>query len=130
MFIDIRGIIVYYNFPLDPLCPKITTRAKIRLLMLMIKPDHNHAIACSSSPRRSIALLNAFIIPSYIISWSWNVPMKISPSLIKKRAVRSSRASGLRFLNFSENSAMIVLNRFLTTWPCFVLVISMYVLVY
>ena len=41
--------------------------------------------------------------------------MKISLSLIGKRADRSSRAKGLRFLNFGANSAIMFLNRFLKT---------------
>ncbi|ELR06230.1 hypothetical protein GMDG_02025 [Pseudogymnoascus destructans 20631-21] len=53
----------------------------------------SYAFACSSSPRDLIALLNALIIPSYIISLSRNVPVKIAPSLIGKRAFRSSRES-------------------------------------
>ena len=35
--------------------------------MLMTRPSHGYAIACSSFLRQSIALLNASIIPSYII---------------------------------------------------------------
>ena len=43
---------------------------------------------CISNPS------NALITPSYIILWSWNVPVKIAPSLIRKRTFRSSRANG------------------------------------
>jgi len=45
-------------------------------------------------PRRPIALLNASIIPPYIISWSRNVPVNIAPSLIGKRTLRSSCLGG------------------------------------
>jgi hypothetical protein len=50
--------------------------------MLTARPGLPYAIACSSFPGRPIALLNAFIILSYIISLLWNVPVKIAPSLI------------------------------------------------
>ena len=53
--------------------------------MLMTRPAHGYAIACSSFPRRSIALLNASIILSYIMLLSRNVPVTIAISLIGKR---------------------------------------------
>jgi hypothetical protein len=39
----------------------------------------------SSFPRGPIALLSALIILLYIISLSWNIPVKIAPSLIGQR---------------------------------------------
>jgi len=53
-----------------------------------------NAIARSSFPRRPIAVLNAMIIPSYIISWSWNVPVKIAPSLTRKEHVGAREPTG------------------------------------
>ena len=75
-FIDIPGIIVSYSF-LQTLCPKKKRTPQPPQKCLMTRPGHGYAIACSSFLRRSIALPNAFIIPSYIISLSRNVPVSL-----------------------------------------------------
>jgi hypothetical protein len=81
----------------------------------MTRPSLGHAIACPSFLRRSIAPLNAFIIPSYIMSLSRNVPANIDPSLIGKRAFRSSRANCFRLSNCGANSKTTFSNPFC---PC------------
>jgi hypothetical protein len=85
--------------------------------MLIARTGLAYAVTCSSFPRRPIALLNAFIIPSYIISLLRNVPVKIAPSLIGKRTFRRSRASGFSSSNTAANYAMIFSNRFLSISP-------------
>ena len=86
----------------------------MRLTMLTPSPRLTYAFACSSFLRRPIALLNAFIIPSYIISWSWNVLVKIAPSLIGKKTLWSSQPSGFSSPNFGANSVIISSNPFLS----------------
>jgi hypothetical protein len=60
----------------------------IRRMMLIPNPRFTYAF--TSVPRRPIALLNALIIPSYMMSWLRNVPVKIASSLIGKGADRRS----------------------------------------
>jgi hypothetical protein len=60
----------------------------IRRIMLIPNPRFTYAF--TSVPRRPIALLNALIIPSYIMSLLRNVPVKIALSLIGKGADQRS----------------------------------------
>ena len=66
--IGIPGIIVLYSFPQTPLYPKNKTKNTKRLIMQIDGQALPFLL-----PKRSIALLNAFIILSYIISPSQNV---------------------------------------------------------
>jgi Na+/glutamate symporter len=66
--------------------------------MLIARTGLAYAVACSSFPRRLIALLNAFIIPSYIISLLRNVLVKIALSLIGKSSLKEVSSDRLKLV--------------------------------
>jgi hypothetical protein len=82
--IDIPGIIVSYSF-LHALYSQ-----KKSLTTLMARPGLTYAIAYSSFPRRPIALPNAFIILSYIISLLGNASIDVLDPITPESAAPSS----------------------------------------
>jgi len=96
-FINIPSIIILYSFP--NLKKQKSTK---RLTMLKVSPCYKFAY--SSFPKWLIALLNALVIPLYIILRSLDIPIKGARSRLRKRVFPNSSARSFRPQNSGVNS--------------------------